>query len=184
MNESVYSNKSPLIAAVKKDWKWSIKWLQRWINNSCITIGQRFLPMGTDFVAEVVKNFTAKVHTNVNSRFPSLGIPRLELENLCWNTYVGHWNSYVGIPMSNVGIPTLDFSFMPRFLSNLMIFIIWMNLSSFTGTIYIEKSSNLAKIWAEMRKPTLEFLRWTLEFRRRNSNVQHRYSNVGIPSPT
>ena len=21
------------------------------------------------------------------------------LENLCWNTFVGHWNSYVGIPM-------------------------------------------------------------------------------------
>ena len=35
------------------------------------------------------------------SRFPSLGIPRLDLEYPCWNTYVGHWNSYVGIPMSN-----------------------------------------------------------------------------------
>ena len=34
------------------------------------------------------------------------------------------------------------------------------------------------------RKPTLEFLRWTLEFRRRNSNVQHRYSNVSFPTPT
>ena len=31
-----------------------------------------------------------------------------------------------------------------------------------------------------MRKPTLEFLCWTLEFRHRNSNVQHRYSNVGF----
>ena len=31
-----------------------------------------------------------------------------------------------------------------------------------------------------MRKPTLEFLRWTLEFRRRNSNVQRRNSNVGF----
>ena len=100
------------------------------------------------------------------------------------NSYVGHWNSDVGIPMSNIGIPTWVFSFLPRFLPNLMIFIISINLSSFIGTIYIEKSSNLSKIWAEMRKPSLEFLRWTLEFRRRNSNVQHRYSNVGIPSPT
>ena len=119
-----------------------------------------------------------------NSRFPLLGIPRLDLENLRWNTYVGHWNSYVGIPMSNVGIPTWVFSFLPRFFPNLMIFIITINLSSFIGTICIEKSSNLSKIWAEMRKPTLEFLRWTLEFRRRNSNVQHRNSDVGIPTPT
>ena len=119
-----------------------------------------------------------------DSRFPSLGIPRLELEFLRQNSYVGRWNSYVGIPMSNVGIPTWVFSFLPRFLPNLMIFIISINLSSFIGTIYIEKSSNLSKIWAEMRKPTLEFLRWTLEFRRRNSNVQHRNSNVGIPTPT
>ena len=119
-----------------------------------------------------------------NSQFPSLGIPRLELENPRWNSYVGHWNSYVRIPMSNIGIPTWVFSFLPRFLPNLMIFIISINLSSFIGTIYIEKSSNLSKIWAEMRKPMLEFLRWTLEFRRRNSNVQHRNSNVGIPTPT
>ena len=41
------------------------------------------------------------------SRFPSLGIPRLDLENL-------PWNSYVGIPMSNVGIPTLVFQLQPR----------------------------------------------------------------------
>ena len=112
-----------------------------------------------------------------SSRVPSLGIPRLELEN-------PHWNSYIGISMSNVGIPTWVFSFLLRFLPNLMIFIIWMNLSSFIGTIYIEKSSNLAKIWAEMKKPTLEFQRWTLEFQRRNSNVQHRNSNVGFPTPT
>ena len=32
-----------------------------------------------------------------NSWFPSLGIPRLDLEYQRWNTYVGHWNSYVGI---------------------------------------------------------------------------------------
>ena len=70
-----------------------------------------------------------------SSRFPSLGIPRLELENPRWNSYVGHWNSYVGIPMSNVGIPTWVFSFLPRFLPNLMIFIIGMNLSSFIGGI-------------------------------------------------
>ena len=50
----------------------------------------------------------------VISRFPSLGIPRLELENLRWNTYVGHWNSYVGIPMSNIGIPTWVFQLQPR----------------------------------------------------------------------
>ena len=56
------------------------------------------------------------------SRFPSLGIPRLDLEYPCWNTYVGHWNTYVGIPMSNVGIPTWVFSLLPRFLPNLMIF--------------------------------------------------------------
>merc|ERR1712079_766053 len=61
-------------------------------------------------------------------------------------TYVGHWNSYVGIPMSNVGIPTWVFSFLPRFLPNLMIFIISINLSSFIGTIYIEKSSNLSNL--------------------------------------
>ena len=59
-----------------------------------------------------------------------------------------------------------------------------MNLSLFIGTIYIEKSSNLAKILAEMKKPTLEFLRWTLEFLRWNSNVQHRNSNMGFPTPT
>ena len=118
------------------------------------------------------------------SRFPSLGIPPLELEFRRWNSYVGHWNSYVGIPMSNVGIPTWVFSFLPRFLPNLMIFKIAINSSSFIGTIYIEKSSILSKIWAEMRKPTLEFLRWTLEFQRRNSNVQHRNYNVGIPTPT
>ena len=92
-----------------------------------------------------------------SSRFPSLGIPRLELVNPRWNSYVGHWNSYVRIPMSNIGIPTWVFSFLPRFLPNLMIFIISINLSSFIGTIYIEKSSNLSKIWAEMRKTTLEF---------------------------
>ena len=62
----------------------------------------------------------------------------------------------------SLGIPS--FSFLPRFLPNLMIFIITINLSSFIGTICIEKSSNLSKIWAEMRKPMLEYLRWTLEF--------------------
>ena len=49
-----------------------------------------------------------------HSRFPSLGIPRLELENPRWNTYVGHWNSNVGIPMSNVGIPTSEFQLQRR----------------------------------------------------------------------
>ena len=57
-----------------------------------------------------------------SSWFPSLGIPRLDLEYRRWNTYVGHLNSYLGIPMSNVGIPTWVFSFLPRFLPNLMIF--------------------------------------------------------------
>ena len=42
------------------------------------------------------------------SQFPSLGIPRLELENPHWNTYVGHWNSNVGI------IPTWFFQLQPR----------------------------------------------------------------------
>ena len=69
-----------------------------------------------------------------NSRFPSLGIPRLELENPRWNSYVGHWNSYVGIPMSNVGIPKWVFSFLPRFLPNFMIFQCilyqWMMINS------------------------------------------------------
>ena len=37
-----------------------------------------------------------------SSWFPSLGIPRLDLEYRRWNTYVGHLNSYLGIPMSNV----------------------------------------------------------------------------------
>ena len=36
------------------------------------------------------------------SLFPSLGIPKLDLEYPCWNTYVEHWNSNVGIPMSNI----------------------------------------------------------------------------------
>ena len=31
-----------------------------------------------------------------------------------------------------------------------------------------------------MKKPMLEYLRWTLKFQRWNSNVQHRYSNVGF----
>ena len=31
---------------------------------------------------------------------------------------------------------------------------------SCNGTIYIENSSNLVKIWAEMKKPMLEFLHW------------------------
>ena len=42
-----------------------------------------------------------------------------------------------------------------------------MNSSSFIGRIYIEKLSNLAKIWVEMKKPTLEYLHW--------------YSYIGIP---
>ena len=33
-------------------------------------------------------NGEQKIYT---SRFPSLGISRLELENPRWNTYVGHW---------------------------------------------------------------------------------------------
>ena len=122
------------------------------------------------------------------SWFPSLGIPRLELENPRWNSYVGHWNSYVRIPMSNIGIPTWVFSFLPRFLPNLMIFIISINLSSFIGTIYIEKLSNFVKNLGRNEKthigiPTLdigipkqEFQCPTQEFRRRNSN-----SNLGIP---
>ena len=48
------------------------------------------------------------------SRFPSLGIPRLELEILHWNSYVGHWNSNVGIPMSNIGITTSEFQLQRR----------------------------------------------------------------------
>ena len=58
-----------------------------------------------------------------------------------------------------------------------------MNFSSFIGTIYIEKSSNLAKIWAEMKKHTLEYPCWTKEFQCptwvfpcRNSK-----SNLGFP---
>ena len=38
----------------------------------------------------------------------------------------------------------------------------------------------LKKIWAEMKEPMLEYLRWTLEFLHRNSNVQRRNSNVGF----
>ena len=43
------------------------------------------------------------------SRFPSLGIPMLDLEYPRWNTYVGHWNSYVLFlcSNSNLGIPKL-----------------------------------------------------------------------------
>ena len=106
------------------------------------------------------------IHT---SRFPSLGIPSLELKNPRWNTYVGHWNSYVGILMSNVGIPTWVFSFLPRFLPNLMIFIIWMNLSSFIGTNTLKNHQIWQKSGQKWEKP-----RW-------NSYVGHWNSNVGIP---
>ena len=54
------------------------------------------------------------VKSSTTSRFPSLGIPMLDLEYPCWNTYVGYWNSYVGIPMSNIGIPTWVFQVQPR----------------------------------------------------------------------
>ena len=49
------------------------------------------------------------------SRFPILRIPRLDLENPRWNTFVGHGNSYVGIPMSKVGIPNGFSHFCPDF---------------------------------------------------------------------
>ena len=52
-----------------------------------------------------------------------------------------------------------------------------MNLSSFTGTIYIEKSSNLAKIWAEMKKP-----RWNIYVGHWNSYIGIPMSNIGIPT--
>ena len=89
----------------------------------------------------------------VSSRFPSLGILRLELENPRWNTYVGHWNSYVGI--SNV----------QRRYFNVGFFISAQIFAKFDDFYDLNEC-------------------WTLEFLHRNSNVQHRYSNVGIPSPT
>ena len=49
-----------------------------------------------------------------SSRFPSLKIPRLDMEYQRWNTYVGHLNSYLGITMSKVGIQTWVFLFLPR----------------------------------------------------------------------
>ena len=74
--------------------------------------------------------------------------------------------------MSNIGIPTWVFSFLPRFLPNLVIFIIGMNLSSFIGTIYIEKSSNLCKnLGRNEKNPVL------------NTYVGHWNSYVGIPMP-
>ena len=51
--------------------------------------------------------------TKHRSWFLSPGIPRLELENPHWNSYVGHWNSYVRIPMSNIGIPMWVFQLQP-----------------------------------------------------------------------
>ena len=51
--------------------------------------------------------------SNIN-QFHSIEIPRLELENSIWNTYVGHWNSYVGISMSNIGISTWVLQVQPR----------------------------------------------------------------------
>ena len=165
------------------EWEYSLKFIWSFIYHSKHSVYLLFYSLLCNGTRRTFLWWLANAALD-SSRFPSLGIPRLELENPRWNSYVGHWNSYVGIPMSNVGIPTWVFSFLPRFLPNLMIFIIWMNLSSFIGTIYIEKSSNLAKIWAEMKKPRLEFLSWTLEFLCRNSNVQHRNSNLGFPPPT
>ena len=109
------------------------------------------------------------------SRFPSLGIPRLELENPRWNTYVGHWNSYVGIPMSNVGIPMWVFSFLPRFLPNLMIFQCilyqWMMIKVWNYKNHQIRQKSGQK-W--------ENLRWNSYVGHWNSNVQHRYSNQWI----
>ena len=52
-----------------------------------------------------------------------------------------------------------------------------MNLSSLIGSIYIEKSSNLAKIWAEMKNPC-----WNSYVGRWNSYIGIPMSNIGIPT--
>ena len=52
-------------------------------------------------------------------RNSQVGVGKPTLEFLSWTL-----DSYVRIPMSNVGIPMWVFSFLPRFLPNLMIFII------------------------------------------------------------
>ena len=49
-----------------------------------------------------------------------------------------------------------------------------MNLSSFFRTKYIEKSSNLAKIWAEMKKP-----HWNIYVGHWNSYIGIPMSNIG-----
>ena len=50
--------------------------------------------------------------------------------------------------MSNVGIPMWDFSFLPKY-DDFSMYIVLINDDKFIQMI---------KIWAEMRKPTLEFV--------------------------
>ena len=50
-------------------------------------------------------------------------------------------------------LPMWIFSFSPRFLPHLMIFQSELYQKLMKNTIYFEKSSNLAKIWGEMKKP-------------------------------
>ena len=81
------------------------------------------------------------------------------------------------------------FSFLPRFFPNLVmvIFAMELYLSSFIGTNHIENSSNVAKILAEMKKPTLETYvgHWKTYLGIPMSNIgfQCMYfkSNIGFP---
>ena len=88
-----------------------------------------------------------------------------------------------GIPMSNIGIPTRVFFISAHIFTNFNDFS--MYIVPINDDIYnpIIKSSNLAKIGAELNKPMFEYRCWTLEFLRRNSYVQHLYSksNQGFP---
>ena len=85
---------------------WTLEFQRRNSN-----VQRRYSNMGFLISAQIFGKFDDfSMHI---SRFPSLRIPRLDLEYPRWNTYVGHWNSYVGIPMSNIGIPTWVFQVQP-----------------------------------------------------------------------
>ena len=101
------------------------------------------------------ENFTTAQWTHI-CRFPSLGKPWLDLEYRCWTYEFLRRNSNVQHRYSNIGL----FNSAPIF-AKFDDFMIGLYISSFIGTIYIEKSLKLAKMWAEMRKPSLEYLCWT-----------------------
>ena len=89
-----------------------------------------------------------------------------------------HWNAYVQHRYSNEGF--LISSHIFANFNDFSMYIVPINDDIYNPII---KSSNLAKIGAELNKPMFEYRCWTLEFLRRNSYVQHLYSksNQGFP---